>query len=343
VAIGELAALIWMPLLLALCDRVRWQRREIIGALGIVFGLLILSNILYALTFIPVMCFYTAVRGRRHLGALSCGVLLGCGMAGAYLFPLMVSQHLFEPAAVRSLHPAAEQGRNLIYLCREDMSQHRFMVLGLIAAAGYLLVIAKQVGWARIPWWVRALMLFLLLLGTTLLIPDFGPRLIHLAHLQVSGYSSFASFSMNILFSALFMVGIALLAYSRIAMKPETGVREHALMALACGAFFFMLPWSAPLWRIAPRTDIVQFPWRLCAILAVCTAALLWRKEDLARELRCTTRQIERLHEYGLGPPRFRIGKRYYYSRESVLAWLKSLEQPRPVSPRRRRQKPAVA
>jgi hypothetical protein len=70
---------------------------------------------------------------------------------------------------------------------------------------------------------------------------------------------------------------------------------------------------------------------------------LYLRKEDLARELRCTTRQIERIHESGLGPPRFRIGKRYYYSRESVLAWLKSLEQPRSASPRRRRQKPAVA
>lgn len=68
---------------------------------------------------------------------------------------------------------------------------------------------------------------------------------------------------------------------------------------------------------------------------------LYLRKQDLARLLRLTERQVQRLHEGGNGPPRFRIGKRLYYSREGVLAWLKSLEEPT-STPRRRKKTAAV-
>src|ERR1700736_818024 len=35
-----------------------------------------------------------------------------------------------------------------------------------------------------------------------------------------------------------------------------------------------MLPWSAGIWRVIPKTEVIQLPWRLCAILTVAAAGL---------------------------------------------------------------------
>jgi predicted DNA-binding transcriptional regulator AlpA len=48
---------------------------------------------------------------------------------------------------------------------------------------------------------------------------------------------------------------------------------------------------------------------------------------DLARELGITPRTIQRWETLGEGPPTTRIGRKVYYARAAVSAWLKSREQ----------------
>lgn len=57
---------------------------------------------------------------------------------------------------------------------------------------------------------------------------------------------------------------------------------------------------------------------------------VFWTFHDCAKQLKMSERKLARLHTERKGPPRIRIGQRLYYARESVLAWLKSLEEPTP-------------
>ena len=49
-------------------------------------------------------------------------------------------------------------------------------------------------------------------------------------------------------------------------------------------------------------------------------------KLELARELNCSPRTIERLHRLRQGPPRTRVGRRLLYRREAVRQWLEDQE-----------------
>ena len=106
-----------------------------------------------------------------------------------------------------------------------------------------------------------------------LLIPGMGPAVIELSRLKVSSFDSYEAYSMKMLFTALFTLGLGLLAYCRIS-GARTDPRERVLAVVSCGAFALMLPWSAGIWRVVPGIEIIQFPWRLCAILNVAAAGL---------------------------------------------------------------------
>jgi predicted DNA-binding transcriptional regulator AlpA len=61
---------------------------------------------------------------------------------------------------------------------------------------------------------------------------------------------------------------------------------------------------------------------------------------EVARQLGMSERTVARLRRARSGPPPTRIGKRIYYARDSVLAWLKGLEEPHITPSRRRRSLP---
>ena len=69
VAIGELTAFVWMPLMFALCDRVHRVQFKMLSAIGAVFALLVLSNVVYALIFVPVIVLYAVMLDRRTVGS----------------------------------------------------------------------------------------------------------------------------------------------------------------------------------------------------------------------------------------------------------------------------------
>jgi hypothetical protein len=272
-AIGELATFVWMPLLFLLCDRAQGLRFEIVSAMGVVFALLLLSNILYAALFSPVFVLYAAVaKNRRWLPVLA-GLLLGTCVAAVYLLPLVAYERMFDLRSFVTHHHLAQWHRNLLYVSASELYGNRIALPAMVVAACLALFVARYIwlGGARLV--ARLGMLLTLGLGVGMLIPDVGPALVRFSGLKMSGFESFADYSMFMLFAALFTLGLGFLAYCRVSGN-RCDPRERLFLVVASGAFFLMLPCSAGIWRAIPRTDIIQFPWRLCAILSVAVAAL---------------------------------------------------------------------
>jgi hypothetical protein len=272
-AIGELTAFVWMPLMFALCDRIHPIRLHVLIALGVTFALFLLSNILNALMFLPLMVLYAAASNRRTLLPMIFALSFGICVAAFYLLPFAAYMKYFDGAGFSTNHPQFELGRNLLYVSWADAVQHHIAIPAIlitaclvVVACGYILNGGKGVD--------RLIMLLTLGLGLLMLIPDFGPALIGLSGLKVSGFDTTDGYSMKLLFTSLFMAGLGMLAYCRI-LEGRTHDQEWALLVTSCAAFVLMLPWSAPLWKAIPELSVIQFPWRLCAILTVATTGLL--------------------------------------------------------------------
>jgi len=60
------------------------------------------------------------------------------------------------------------------------------------------------------------------------------------------------------------------------------------------------------------------------------------RREELAKQLDCSVRKLDRLHVLREGPPRVTVGRTILYNIESVREWLRSREQQPPPITRRR-------
>lgn len=64
------------------------------------------------------------------------------------------------------------------------------------------------------------------------------------------------------------------------------------------------------------------------------------KPKDLAKALDVSERTIARWHHFREGPPRVEIGRKVYYRKESVVAWIASCERPEPRAGRSRRSRP---
>ncbi|MGH7985651.1 MAG: helix-turn-helix domain-containing protein [Candidatus Binataceae bacterium] len=64
------------------------------------------------------------------------------------------------------------------------------------------------------------------------------------------------------------------------------------------------------------------------------------KPKDLAKALDVSERTIARWHQFREGPPRVEIGRKVYYRKESVMAWVASSERPEPRAGRLRRPLP---
>jgi len=335
VAIGELAALVWIPLIFALCDRADRFSFGTVSAMSVAIALLWLSNILYVLLLIPVIIAYAVASGRRALPTVALGFAFSLCLAAAYLFPLAAYQRFFDARAFISHVPAAELGRNMAYISSDEVG-HGIFIPALVGTLGITLWVTAYVWRSGGGVAARLAMLLTLLLGITMLIPGLGPAIIASSGLKTSGFESFAAYSMNILFTSLFTLDLALLAYCTIAREPGDFRSERTLLITACVAFWLMLPWSAFLWKVIPRTEIIQQPWRLSAILAVAAAGLFAvGLDDAARRARVggrastTAMLIAALVVVVAGIAVWRVDLRYRVlgapPREDVTRWVDSM------------------
>jgi len=280
VALGELSAFVWMPLALALCDRVHPSRFAVLSAIGIVYALLLLTNVLYALLFAPVMVSYAIVSGRgadrsfvKPVAPVLFSLAIGIGVAAAYVFPLVAYHRFFDVNAMPANLPYFELGRSFLFVSLSHISRNRIAIPGMVIIICLILLVVRYVWHADVGFVSRLVMLLTLGLGIVMFIPGLGPRLIEWSGLKISGFDTPGGHSMRMLFIALFTLALGLLAYCRIS-EEHIDRRERLLLVVACSAFVLMLPWSAPIWKAIPELAIIQFPWRLCVILNVAVAGL---------------------------------------------------------------------
>src|SRR5262249_2575739 len=196
-AVGELTAFVWMPLALALCDRAEPNRLGVVSAIGIVFALLLLSNLLCAVLFVPVMLIYTM--GKRadmpfagRIAPVLFGLALGIGVAAVYLFPLVANRDLFSFDSVAAHHPVAEFGRHFLMASISDINRSRISIPGMVSAIFLALVVARYVWRADAGFVSRVVMLLTLGLGIIAAFPDLGPRVVETSGFKTSGFDTYA-------------------------------------------------------------------------------------------------------------------------------------------------------
>lgn len=95
-ALGEVAAYIWMPLILYFTRKMASDRYSVIG-FAFSYSFLILSHLPSALLFSMFLLVYAAIsayqnRSIGHFNVFASGVLLGIALAGIYLVPALFSQ-----------------------------------------------------------------------------------------------------------------------------------------------------------------------------------------------------------------------------------------------------------
>jgi hypothetical protein len=273
VAIGELATFVWMPLLLGLADRAKTKRLAILSAIAVAFALLLMSNILTAILFVPVLLLYAAASGRRTTLSVLFALVFGICLAAVYILPAFLYQGLFTPKETIVHRPLAQLGRNFLYVSLSELHSRRTAIPVIVIVVCLLSFIAYRIATSAAGLAARVGMLLTVGLGLGLLIPDLGPKLITLSGLKVSGFDSYSYYAMDILFTDLLTLGLGVLAYCRLSGR-RTHAQERVLLVVVCCAFVLMLPWAAIIWKIAPYTDIVQYPWRLSSILTVAVAGL---------------------------------------------------------------------
>jgi hypothetical protein len=279
--LGELCSFVWMPLALALCEPL--PRFAVVSALGVVFGLLLLSNGLSAAVFLPLMMGYALVSWRsRHLPPGRCAtwlllaLTLGMGTAAIYLVPLVAYRRLFDLKIMTVIHPGFELGRWFLYATSSSLTSNHAVSRGLAvpviaSIVGLTIVVAVYV-WRRGSLVGRVFMTLPLVLGVALFTPDLGPALVGASGLMVSAFETPADFALTMLLTALSTVALGVLSYCRLATRATP--RDRLLLVAAWGAFMLMVPWSAIVWASIPQLAILQFPFRLGAILTVAVAGL---------------------------------------------------------------------
>jgi len=276
VAIGELCTFIWMPLVLLFCESM-YQRRSAVFALSAIYGLLVISNLLSAVLFTPALTIYGVYHRKRFEQPLYRRVLwvlfaqlLGVGMAGAYILPLLAHRRLFDLHQMEAVLPGYQFGLYFLNMSSADVGTRFAIALGLavLLAGTATWFVVRAVADSR----VRIGMLLALAMGTLTLIPNLGLAIVRRSGFQLrpAPPNDFAAIT---LLGAFFTIVVALLAYSRAA--ESTDRRVSLLLGFAAVSFFLMLPFSAPLWRAIPGSSVIQFPFRLGGVLCVAVAGLL--------------------------------------------------------------------
>lgn len=277
-SLGELAAFIWMPLALYLCSSIEWTPATI-SCLAIVIGLLIVSHVLTAALFMPLMIGYAVASRPRDpaakvLTAVFAATALAVGIVAIYVFPLFVFRDLIQVTAMRRTCPTYELGRGFIFLA-SNVRVTRWVAVALAVSLALAFIVLRFV-WRNTPrLFGRASIALVVLLGALLTIPGLGGRIVQLSGLDVSSADTpmMYTHSLRNFITGLLTLAVGLLGYARIARK-EDDLRGKLLATAACVSFLLMLPWTAPVWRAIPQLALFQYPNRLGTILTVAAAGL---------------------------------------------------------------------
>lgn len=294
VAIGELCTFVWMPMALYFSESMYLRRRAVFVLSG-VFAFLVLSNLLAAVLFAPVLTIYAILYGKRIEPSLYRRVLLvfvaqllGAGMAGGYLVPALAYRKIFNLHQMEAVLPGYQFGLYFLNMTSSDLG--RRVILAIVGAVLFVAAAAWYIWHAVADFRIRIGIALALLLGMLTLIPNLG-----LAIVRRSGFELRPAlpgdFAATTLLGILFTVALGFLAYCRVA-DSSVQHRTRLLLWITTLSFFLMLPFSAPIWKAIPGSSAIQFPFRLGGILCVAVTGLVSMAFDSC--LRDTTRSGRR-------------------------------------------------
>lgn len=277
-AIGELCTFIWMPVALSLCESM-YERRSAVFVLSGVFALFIVSNLLSAVLFAPVLMLYAILSGKRikrfwyrRARLVLLAQLLGAGMAAIYLAPLLAYRRMFDLHQMEGILPGYQLGLYFLNIASVNLGTRVIDI-----AIGGAIVFAGVAGWfiwrTAMDFRIRICMGLALILGTLTLIPNLGYSIIRLSGFDLRP-APLSNFSATMLLGISFTVALGFMAYCRLTQKSASE-RGLLLLCFVCVSFFFMLPFSAPIWKVIPGSSVIQFPFRLAGILCLAVAGLV--------------------------------------------------------------------
>jgi hypothetical protein len=279
--LGQFTIFAWMPLALAACESLRLKFTAV-SALGIVWALLVLSNFLAALLFLPLMVGYAIVcRESRHtsLGEAAASIFvalaIGSSLAAAYLLPFFAYLRLFDIRALLSL-PGYELSHHFAYVRLASVGTP--LVAAALAYA--ILFVAIAMRSSLRPGDLLALRVGKLLtlgLGALMVAPGLGLWLVACSGLKAPIFRLTEYLPEKLLVTDLLTIALAVFADDHVS-EDSSRRRDHLLLLLlgtASASFILMLPWSAFLWKAIPElATAVQFPHRLGLLLAISTTGL---------------------------------------------------------------------
>lgn len=277
VAIGELCTFIWMPMALSLCDSL-YRKPSTVFVLSGVYALLLLSNMLSALLFAPVLTMYAVFQERRielslirRTSLVLLAQLLGAGIAGIYLIPLLAFRSFFDLHQMESFLPGYQFGLYFLNIASNDVRSR--VAIGIGGAVLFIVATAWYLWRSGLNVRLRFGIALTLVLGALALIPNFGLSIIRLSgfHLRPAPENDFAA---TTALGAFFTVALGFLAYCR-SSEDSVGQQKPLLLFIAASSFFFMLPFSAPIWKVIPGSSSIQFPFRIGGILCVAVTGLV--------------------------------------------------------------------
>jgi hypothetical protein len=278
VEIGQLSAFVWMPLALGICDcpRMRLKRTCM---LGVVLALLIMSNIISAALFVPLLLAYAVACSdsggiiRRALPIIE-AFSLGAGIAGIYVLPLLAYRRLFDLGVILRIVPSFSLSNNFLFVAHGGL--RRGLVIPLLLAL-FVSCLATVSVWRGRGGRLECVCSSLALgLGVLMIVPGFGEKLLAMGRMDPSVFDP-GRYQVKMLATAVLTIALAVFAYGSVAGRIAGRERcMIALLTVSCGAFLMTLPWSEFLWKTAPSLSAsIQFPHRFCGILTVACVGLL--------------------------------------------------------------------
>jgi hypothetical protein len=280
VAIGELCNFIWMPVALSLGETM-YAKRSALFTLGGIFALMLLSNLLTAVLFAPVLLIYSIYVGNgtepswyRRAILVVLAQILGAGTAAIYLVPLVAYRRLFDLHQMEAILPTYRFGFYFLNVISANL-ETRVIALGIAAAFFFLGAAGWYIWKSSSAPRIRICLALAVGLGALTLIPNLGPAIIRSSGFEVPPTpSNVRDFMATMLPGIILTISLGFLAYCRVA-ENNAGKREAALLLIAVVSFFLMLPFSAPIWKAIPGSSVIQFPFRLGGNLCIAVAGLI--------------------------------------------------------------------
>lgn len=273
-SLGELCALLWMPLAFAFCESMHTRLRAVFQ-LSVVFALLILSNLLNAVIFALPLIAYAVVSGKaRGVSARKSAALavtaeaFGAGLSAVYLFPMLVHSRLFDLKQLSTTLPGYSFGLYFLYLTADSLTTR---VVPIVLVETILFIAVTYWYGRRVPGRLGILIALVLGLGGLALVPELGTTVIRLSGFTLPPPELLP---VRMLLTMFATAALGILCYSRVSADPKES-RDGLLLTIACTSFLLMLPFSAPIWKVIPGLTAIQFPFRMSGILTVAVAGLV--------------------------------------------------------------------